>query len=118
MWEEALHARQHFYTTAGHPEIAQALADAFSKGGYTQVLRTVVAETEKADAGQYYSDYEKAKLYAMLGDTGKATMRLKRARAHRSGWLVYLAVEPAFDKLRSEPAVAHLADQSVPVNQR
>jgi len=118
MWKEALEARQNFYIAAGHSEIAQALANASSKGGYSQVLRTVVAETEKPDAGQYYSDYEKAKLYAMLGDTGRATMRLKRARAHRSGWLVYLAVEPVFDKLRSDPALAHLVDESVTVNQR
>jgi hypothetical protein len=118
MWEEALQARQNFYITAGHPEIAQALADAFSKGGYSQVLRTVVAETEKPDAGPYYSDYEKAKLYAMLGDTSRATMLLERARAHRSGWLVYLAVEPAFDMMRSDPALAHLVDQSVTANQR
>ena len=118
MWAEALQARQNFYITAGHPEIAHALADAFSKGGYSQVLRTVVAETEKPDAGPYYSDYEKAKLYAMLGDTGRATMLLERARAHRSGWLVYLAVEPAFDKLRADPALAHLIDQSDTVNQR
>jgi TolB-like protein/DNA-binding winged helix-turn-helix (wHTH) protein/Tfp pilus assembly protein PilF len=118
MWEEALQARQKFYITAGHPEIAQALADAFRKGGYSQVLRTVVAETEKPDAGPYYSDYEKAKLYAMLGDTGRATMLLERARVHRSGWLVYLAVEPAFDMMRSDPSLAHLVDPSVTVNQR
>lgn len=118
LWEEALQARQNFYITAGHPEIAHALADAFSKGGYSQVLRTVVAETEKPDAGPYYSDYEKAKLYAMLGDTSKATLLLERARAHHSGWLVYLAVEPAFDQLRSNPALAHLVDQSITVNQR
>jgi tetratricopeptide (TPR) repeat protein len=113
LWQEALHARQGFYITAGHPEIAQALADAYAQGGYPEVLRTIVAETEKPDAAPYYSDYDKAKLYAMAGDADKAMMLLERARARRSGWLVYLAVEPAFDKLRSNPAFAHLVDQTV-----
>ena len=113
LWQEALHARQSFYITAGHPEIAQALAGAYAQGGYPAVLRTIVAETEKPDAAPYYSDYDKAKLYAMAGDADKAMMLLERARARRSGWLVYLAVEPAFDKLRSNPAFAHLIDQTV-----
>jgi tetratricopeptide (TPR) repeat protein len=113
LWQDALHARQSFYIAAGHPEIAQALADAYTRGGYPAVLRIIVAETEKPDAGPYYSDYDKAKLYAMLGDADKAMMLLERARVRRSGWLVYLAVEPAFDKLRSNPALAHLVDQTV-----
>jgi TolB-like protein/Tfp pilus assembly protein PilF len=113
MWQDALQARQSFYITAGHAEIAQALADAYSRGGYPAVLRAILAETEKPDAGPYYSDYEKAKLYAMLGDGDRAMMLLERARLRRSGWLVYLAVEPAFDKLRSNPAFARLVDQTV-----
>jgi len=113
MWQEALHARQSFYTAAGHPEIAQALADAYTQGGYPAVLRAIVAETDKPDAGPYYSDYERAKLNAMLGDTPKAIALLERARARRSGWLVYLDVEPAFDKLRADPAWARLANPMV-----
>jgi hypothetical protein len=113
LWQEALHARQSFYTAAGHPEIAQRLADAYARGGYPAVLRAIVAETEKPDAGPYYSDYERAKLNAMLGDTHKAMALLERARVRRSGWLVYLAVEPAFDKLHADPAWARLADPMV-----
>ena len=112
LWLEALQTRQSFYISAGHPEIAQALGSAYARGGYPAVLRAVVAETEKPDAGPYYSDYEKAKLHAMLGDNDKAIVFLERARDRRSGWLVYLAVEPAFDKLRSNPAIATLVDQT------
>ncbi len=112
LWQEALNARQSFYVTAGHAEIAQALAGAYARGGYPAVLRTIVAETEKPDAGPYYSDYEKAKLYAMLGDADKAIVFLERAQVRRSGWLVYLPVEPAFDRLRSNPALANLVAQT------
>jgi TolB-like protein/DNA-binding winged helix-turn-helix (wHTH) protein/Tfp pilus assembly protein PilF len=115
MWREALVARQGFYIAAGHPEIARALMDAFARGGYPEVLRHIVAETEKTDAGPFYYDYEKAKLYAMLGDANKAIMLLRQARARRSGWLVYVGVEPAFDKLHSNPAFVQLVDQTVSV---
>ena len=111
-WQEALRARQSFYVSAGHPEIAQALGAAYSRGGYPAVLRTIVSETETTDAGPYYSDYEKAKLHAMLGDTDKAIGFLELAHSRRSGWLVYLSVEPAFDSLRTNEAVTHLVDQT------
>jgi hypothetical protein len=75
-------------------------------------LRTIIEETGKTDAGPYYPDYEKAKLYAMIGDADKAFEFLQRATDHRSGWLVYLGVEPAFARLRSDARFARLVDQT------
>jgi TolB-like protein/DNA-binding winged helix-turn-helix (wHTH) protein/lipoprotein NlpI len=108
MWQQALDARRSFFLAAGHKEIAQTLSDSYARDGYPGVLRILLAETEKSDAGPYYSDYEKAKLYAMTGDADNAMAFLERARAYHSGWLVYLAVEPAFDKLRSNKAFSRL----------
>ena len=112
-WQEALDARQRFYVAAGHPEIAQALARAYAASGYPGVLATIIAETGKPDAGPYYPDYEKAKLYAMVGDADKAFELLQRATSHRSGLLVYLGVEPAFARLRSDARFARLVDQTI-----
>ena len=53
MWQKALDARRGFYVAAGHPEIAQALSAAYARTGYTGVLRAILAETEKPDAGPY-----------------------------------------------------------------
>jgi len=118
MWQEALTARRHFFITAGHPEIAQALTDAYSRSGYPGVLRTIVSETEKPDAGPYYGDYEKAKLHAMVGDADKAFEFLERAKTSHSGWLVYLAVEPAFDGIRMDSRFAPLIDQTISAQAR
>jgi len=112
MWPQALETRRGFYLASGHPEIALELSKAFAQAGYPGVLRTIIAETQKPDAGSYYSDYERAKLYAMVGDSDKAVALLQRAYASHSGWLVYLAVEPAFDKLRSNPDFARLVSQA------
>lgn len=116
-WPEALAARRRFYVTAGHPEIAAALSDAYSRSGYPGVLRRIIAETENQDAGPYYGDYEKAKLHAMIGEDDQAFEFLERARKRHSGWLVYLAVEPAFDGLRSDPRFVRLVDQAVSARQ-
>jgi TolB-like protein/DNA-binding winged helix-turn-helix (wHTH) protein/tetratricopeptide (TPR) repeat protein len=112
-WQEALDARQRFYVAAGHPEIAQALSRAYATSGYPGVLGAIVAETGKPDAGPYYPDYEKAKLYAMIGDADKVLELLQRATDHHSGWLVYLGVEPAFAHLRSDARFARLVDQTI-----
>lgn len=115
MWQKALDARRGFYIAAGHAEIAQALSAAYAHAGYPGVLRAILAEAEKPDAGPYYNDYEKAKLYAETGDAERALTLLERAYLRHSGWLVYVAVEPAFDKLHSDPRFALLVDRTVSV---
>ena len=109
MWQQAFDTRRSFYLAAGHPEIAQALNESYAQAGYPGVLRAIIVETEKPEAGPYYSDYDKAKIYAMTGNADKAVELLERAYSRHSGWLVYLAVEPAFDKLRANPAFVRLA---------
>jgi serine/threonine protein kinase/Tfp pilus assembly protein PilF len=108
MWGEALAARQRFYLAAGQLAIAQALAGNYARAGYPGVMRAILEETQKPDARQYYPDYEIAKLYATAGDGEKALGSLERAYAHRSGWLVYLPVEPAFDSLHTDPRFIRL----------
>lgn len=49
------------------------------------------------------SDVHFATIHLALADSESALACLERAEAARSGWLVYLATEPRFDALRSEP---------------
>jgi hypothetical protein len=77
------------------------------------VIQLVIAETQKPDAKPFYDDYEIAKLYAFAGDFDEAVLFLKRAQSRHSGWLVYLAVEPAFDKLRNDQRYARLISETV-----
>jgi hypothetical protein len=51
----------------------------------------------------------------MTGNADKAIALLERAQTQHSGWLVYLAVEPSFDKLRANPAFARLVDHTVAI---
>ena len=49
-------------------------------------------------------DYELALIYLALGDRAAACDALHRARAARSGWLAYAAVDPRLATLRDDPA--------------
>ena len=67
------------------------------------MLKFLLGEAAKPDRKQYYSDYETARMNALLGNKEQALVDLKRAFNNRSGWLVFLEQEPAFDVLKSEP---------------
>ena len=112
MWPEALDARQRFYRAAGFVSVADGVQRAYSESGYPGVLNFLAREAEKPDRKQYYSDWETARMSALLGNNQQALASLKRAYDNRSGWLVFLEQEPAFGTLRSEPAFKELA-QSV-----
>ncbi len=109
MWPEALDARQRFYRAAGFASVSDQLQRAYAESGYPGVLNFLVGEAEKPDRKQYYNDWETARIHALLGNKERAISDLKRAYTNRSGWLVFLDQEPAFDALRSEPEFQELA---------
>lgn len=113
MWAEAVAAREKFYAAVGQPSVAQKISSSYSASGYRGVIYAIIAETEKPEAKRNYEDYEIAKLYAFVGDRNNAFAFLERARARRSGWLVFLAIDPAFDNLHNDPRFAHMIGETV-----
>ena len=62
-----------------------------------------------AEAGRrYVAPYHLALIAAGLGQTAEALRWLQRAYDDRSGWLLFLPVEPEFDELRQVPEFLHL----------
>ena len=57
---------------------------------------------------RYVSPYHIAKIYAGLGDREQSFVWLEKAFADRSDHLLQLAVDPAFDSLRSDARLADL----------
>jgi TolB-like protein len=65
-----------------------------------------------ASSGEVYiSPFAMALIYAGLGETDEALLWLEKAYAERSLLIAYLAVDPAFDNLRSEPRFQKLLQQ-------
>jgi TolB-like protein/DNA-binding winged helix-turn-helix (wHTH) protein/Tfp pilus assembly protein PilF len=103
MWKEAADSRERFYRAAGYPSVSEQIQRAYSDAGYPGALKFLLGEAAKPDRKQYYSNYEAARMNALLGNEEQALADLRRAFNNRSGWLVFLEQEPAFDVLKGEP---------------
>jgi TolB-like protein/DNA-binding winged helix-turn-helix (wHTH) protein/Tfp pilus assembly protein PilF len=64
---------------------------------------------------RYQSPYHQALIAVGLGDREGAMWALERAFADRSGWMVFLPVEPEFAGLRQEPGLQQLLARVVPM---
>jgi tetratricopeptide (TPR) repeat protein len=74
-----------------------------------KILETLLPLTSSGEV--YISPFAMALIYAGLGETDEALQWLEKAYAERSLLIVYLAVDPAFDNLRSEPRFQKLLQQ-------
>ena len=103
----------------GPPEAAaarsSALLSAYREGGPTaywrKQLELAQRDLESAASSGYapwFSFYPLAGLHARLGETEAAVKALEAACDRRDYSVLYLRTNPAFDSLRSHPAVAKL----------
>jgi tetratricopeptide (TPR) repeat protein len=65
-------------------------------------------QEEGAGASHYLAPYHMALIAAGLGETDEAVRWLEKAFADRSGWLMFLPVEPEFDAMRQAPGFQRL----------
>jgi TolB-like protein/Tfp pilus assembly protein PilF len=86
-----------------NPRIKAYLGVAYaSSGDDAQAEKILVALKEQAKKRYVAADYIAA-IYAALGDTTRAFRYFAKAQAGRSGWLVWLGVDPHYDSLRHDP---------------
>mgnify|MGYP003292645010 CR=1 FL=1 len=69
---------------------------------------------EELSSQRYSSPYNRALVHAGLGQKEEALTLLELAVAERDVWLVWLAVNPRFDSLRSESRFRDLLRRVVP----
>jgi tetratricopeptide (TPR) repeat protein len=79
-------------------QVAVALAVA---GRNREALR-IAHELETNSRKRYVSPYGLAQIYAVLGSKDVAFKWLQAAYADRAIWMRYLAVDPTFDRYRSD----------------
>jgi TolB-like protein/DNA-binding SARP family transcriptional activator/Tfp pilus assembly protein PilF len=89
------------------PTVLVALGRAHALSGNTAAARQILAELQRDHAG-YLPAYEMAKLHLALNDNAEALTWLRRAYDQHEHSLVFLAVDPQLDRLRSNPAFAEL----------
>ena len=83
---------------------AQTLAAARRRAETEELLQSIFEQGER----QYLSYYQIALIYVYLDEKENALDALERAFEDREGWLIWLRIEPALDKLRREPRFVNL----------
>ena len=104
MYPEALaQFSQALKVSGDHPVIIGLYGHALAVSGDTAGARKALADLQHLVAKRYVSSLYFAAIYTGLGDNRTALDWLDKAYHERNDRLVYLAVDPIADPLRSEP---------------
>jgi DNA-binding winged helix-turn-helix (wHTH) protein len=87
--------------SGGHPAAIAALGHAYAVAGQRDASSEALRHLEQCSQRRYVSPYWNALVYAGLGMDGLALESLEKACQNRDVWLVWLKVEPRFDRLRA-----------------
>jgi tetratricopeptide (TPR) repeat protein len=94
--------------SANHPAATGALGHAYAITGQRPEAEELLHELERLSQNRRVSAYWVGLIYAGLGENSNAVKWLKQACDDRDVWLGWLAVEPRFDRLRSEGRLDNL----------
>jgi TolB-like protein/DNA-binding winged helix-turn-helix (wHTH) protein/Tfp pilus assembly protein PilF len=88
---------------SGDSAAATAVQRAYAAGGYRVALNRWLDDLKDRGKSHYVSPMKFAQLYSRLGLRDQAMEWLEKAYDQRSGPLVYIAVDPRYDGLRTDP---------------
>ncbi|MBI4479402.1 MAG: winged helix-turn-helix domain-containing protein [Acidobacteria bacterium] len=95
-------------STGSHPGAVAALAAAYALDSKKSEARRALNRVKQIAGQRYISLYYLGLASVGLGEQDAALDWLEKAAEERSGWLVYLGVEPTLDPLRSHPRFQQL----------
>ena len=96
-------------TLSGNSAYMRAqLGYGYAAAGDRAHAMAIARELEAEGPARYVAPYHLALIAAGLGDTTLAIKWLERAYRDRSGWIVFLPVQPEFQKMKEAPEVRRL----------
>jgi serine/threonine protein kinase/Tol biopolymer transport system component/Tfp pilus assembly protein PilF len=108
-YDEAIGAFQKAIALSGTSTLPRALlARTYALAGRKNEASKLLDELCELPAQTYVSPYRIAAAHAALGDKDRAFKWLEYAYESREGWLIWLAVDPVVDSLRSDKRFADL----------
>ena len=94
--------------SGGSPLYTAQVAVALAATGRRPDALRIAHELQMTSKKRYVSPYGLAQIYASLGRKDDAFKWLQAAYAERAVWMGYLAVDPTFDRYRSDPRFQEL----------
>ncbi|HEX9630139.1 MAG TPA: tetratricopeptide repeat protein, partial [Pyrinomonadaceae bacterium] len=91
-----------------NPSALALLGCAYAAQGKQADASKLLEEMNGIAKEKYVSPYDLALIYASLGRKQEAIEHLNKAYDERSGWVIYLKVDPMFDSLHAEPGFTDL----------
>jgi DNA-binding winged helix-turn-helix (wHTH) protein/TolB-like protein/Tfp pilus assembly protein PilF len=85
------------------PEKLEQLRTAFETGGIRAFWKTQLRQFTEAPSPEGETTRYFTLVYALLGEKSKALNYLEKMYQERSGFLIYLKVDPRYDNLRGDP---------------
>lgn len=108
-YDEALAEYQHANEqVGGSPPILAGMGHVYAKLGQVERAQQVITELHQLAAQRYVSPYYIATIYAGLGEQAQAFDWLHRACDNQSEGLVWVALDPMLDSLRTAPQFADI----------
>jgi TolB-like protein/Flp pilus assembly protein TadD len=92
------------------------LAFGYATSGDRARAEAIRHELDAEAPNRYVSPYHAALIRVGLGDRSAMMEALERALADRSGWMVYLPVEPEFESVRQTPEFKRLLARVKPLS--
>ncbi len=112
MYEEALVELENARSCSdNHPAMVSALGHAFASAGRREEAAEMLRLLEQMSQWRYVSGYWHSILHCGLGDEEVALDWLDTAFQERDVWLIWLKVDPRFDRLRHTARFAQLLRQ-------
>jgi TolB-like protein/DNA-binding winged helix-turn-helix (wHTH) protein len=112
----AVEALQRALELSGNSAYMRAhLAFGLAKAGNRDRAMTIQRELENESRERYQSPYHQALIALGLGDQPAMMRALERVFADRSGWMVFLPVEPEFASVRATPEFQRLLARVMPM---
>jgi tetratricopeptide (TPR) repeat protein len=94
--------------SGGSPLYTAQVAVALAAAGRNREALQIAHALETNSSKRYVSPYGLAQIYAALNDRERTLKWLQVAYNDRAIWMGYLAVDPAFDRYRSDPRFQEL----------
>jgi len=102
MYDDAIAAFLKARTAEDNAEALSSLGCVYALSGKRHEAQAVLNELHQRSARRYVSPYQHSLLLLSLGEKDQAFDWLDRAYDERAEWMIYLAVDPRFDRLRSD----------------
>lgn len=96
------------YNAVGDHESLDALERGYAEGGITEAMRNVAEKLEARSRDKYVTPTDLVFVYDVAGETEKAFAWLEKAYEGRDPNMVYLAVLPLSESIRSDPRFEEL----------